>query len=87
MSKINIESKEIVTTQTVTSIEILEGTIELNSSVKFPVKLLGSNGETINIEFVTIIGEEYVNWGTDDEYIKNLILNKLGLTYSPVSPV
>lgn len=79
MLKLSIQNKEIVTTQVVTSVEILEGTIQLNNSVKFPVKLLGSNDETINIEFIEISGDEYLNWGVDDNYIRNLILNKLEL--------
>jgi hypothetical protein len=79
MLKLSIQNKEIVTTQVVTSVEILEGTIQLNSSVKFPVKLLGSNDEIISIEFIEISGEEYLNWGVDDNYIRNLILNKLEL--------
>ena len=80
MSIINVQTKEIVTTQTVTQIEILEGNIQLNQSAKFPVKLLDSNGSLVNIEFVTIEGDDYTNWSSDDSYITTLVLNKLGIT-------
>lgn len=80
MSIINVQTKEIVTTQTVTQVEILEGNIQLNQSARFPVKLLSADGGLISIEFVTIEGDDYTNWSSDDSYITTLILNKLGIT-------
>ena len=80
MSTINVQSKEIVTTQTVTQVEIGEGNISLNESARFPVKLLDSNGSLVSIEFVTIEGDDYTNWANDDSYITTFILNKLGIT-------
>ena len=38
MSIINVQTKEIVTTQVITQVEILEGNIQLNQSARFPVK-------------------------------------------------
>ena len=80
MSIINVQTKEIVTTQTVTQVEISEGNIQLNQSARFPVKLLDSNGCLISIEFVTIEGDDYTNWASDDAYITTLILTRLGIT-------
>ena len=79
-SIVNVQDKEVVTTQTISQVEILEGNIQLGQSVKFPVKLLDSNSRLISVEFVEVSGEEYLAWGTDDTYINNLILTKLGLT-------
>ena len=80
MSIINVQTKEIVTTVNVTQVEILEGNIQLNQSAKFPVRLLGADGNLIGIELVTIEGDDYTNWSADDAYITTLILNKLGIT-------
>lgn len=80
MSIINVNTKEIVTTVVVTQVEILEGNIQLNQSARFPVKLLDSNGNLISMEFVTIEGDDYTNWASDDAYITTLILSKLGIT-------
>jgi hypothetical protein len=80
MSIINVQTKEIVTTQSVTQVEILEGNIQLNQSARFPVKLLDSNGGLVSIEFVTIEGADYTNWASDDSYITTLILTRLGIT-------
>jgi hypothetical protein len=79
-SIVNVQDKEVVTTQTISQVEILEGNIQLGQSVRFPVKLLDSNSGLISVEFVEVSGEEYLAWGTDDSYINNLILTKLGLT-------
>ena len=77
---INVDNKEVVTTNTITSIDILTGEVSLNNSVNFPVKLLDQNGETLSIEFVRIEGEEYSNWSSDDQYVVDLILSRLNLT-------
>lgn len=76
---INIENKEVITTQTISKVDILEGTIELNKSVRFGVRLMDSNENVISHQNITISGEEYENWGSDDNYIENLILTKLGV--------
>jgi hypothetical protein len=80
MSIINVQTKEVVTTQVITQVEILEGNIQLNQSARFPVKLLDSNGSLVSMEFVTIEGDDYSNWAADDAYITTLILTRLGIT-------
>lgn len=76
---INIENKEFITTQTISKIEILDGRVQLNNSVKFPVVLKTSDDSVITTEVIMITGEEYENWGSDDNYIESLILSKLGV--------
>jgi len=39
---------------------------------------MDSDNNLINIETISIEGEEYNNWGSDDNYIETLILTKLG---------
>ena len=76
---VSIENKEIVTTKTISKIDILDGNIQLNRFVSFPVRLMDSDDNVISFENVSISGEEYNNWGSDDSYIETLILTKLGL--------
>jgi hypothetical protein len=76
---INIENKEFITTQTISKVDILEGTLQLNKSVRFAVRLMDSDDNVILSQNITIFGEEYENWGSDDNYIENLILTKLGV--------
>ncbi len=77
---INVENKDVVTTKTITSIDILTGELSLNNSVNFPVKLHDQDGNIVSIEFVRIEGEEYSNWSSDDQYVVDLILSRLNLT-------
>ena len=79
MSIINVQTKEIVTTQVITQVEILEGNIQLNQSARFPVRLSDSNGNLVSMEFVIIEGDDYDNWESDDSYIASLILTRLGI--------
>lgn len=76
---VNIENKDLITTKTISKVDILDGNIQLNRFVSFPVRLMDSDDNVISVESVLISGEEYNNWGSDDNYIENLILTKLGL--------
>ena len=80
MSIINVQTKEVVTTQVITQVEILEGNIQLNQSARFPVKMLNADGGLVSMDFVTIEGDDYNNWASDDAYITTLILTRLGIT-------
>lgn len=75
---VNIENKDLITTKTISKVDILDGNIQLNRFVSFPVRLMDSDDNVISIENVLISGEEYNNWGSDDSYIETLILTKLG---------
>ena len=70
MSIINVQTKEIVTTQVITQVEILEGNIQLNQSARFPVKLLDTNsfdeysfpsGHAFSAFLLTYILKKYSN--------------------------
>lgn len=74
-----VEKKDITTVQTISSIEIMDGKINLDSSASFMVKLLGDSDSLIDIRNISLTGEAYSNWGNNDEYVVNYILNELGL--------
>lgn len=77
--QVNVQPKNIVTTRTVNSIEIIETIVQLNTSAKIVVKLLDENGSLINVEVLTISETEYTDWGNDDQYIIDWSLTQLGL--------
>jgi hypothetical protein len=77
--QVNVQTKDIVTTRTINSIEITETIVQLNTSAKIVVKLLDENGSLINVEVLTISETEYTNWGNDDQYIIDYALTQLGL--------
>jgi hypothetical protein len=77
--QVNVQPKDIVTTRTINSIEILEISVQLNTSAKIVVKLFDENGGLIDAEVLTISETEYTNWGNDDQYIIDWSLTQLGL--------
>jgi len=77
MSKISIKSKSIVKTQTIESIEIEDGIIQLNEFAIFTVKLMDGNGSVIDVKSIRMDGDDYNGWGLDDDYVVNFILSKL----------
>lgn len=52
----------------------------LNSYVTIQVSFYNANGNPVKHEYVKIEGAEYAAWGTDDAYLTDLVLQKLGLT-------
>jgi hypothetical protein len=65
------------------SVEITEIKIyldySLNSNARIHYALIHSNGIPYNQGTITLTEEEFAAWGTDDNYIEDLVLNKLNL--------
>ena len=62
-------------------------TLELNSYIIFNVIPLDINGTPLKVEQVTIAGEDYLNWGNNDQYVINYICTSLGYTLATPSNV
>jgi hypothetical protein len=77
--KVNINDYTLVQTSIINNIQINILKIELFKSMTLSVNLL-SNNKLIDSKLMTITGDEYTNWGNDDNYIINLIMTKLNLT-------
>ena len=78
--KLEIQNKTITTTKVVKFIEIGNGSIKLDTSVRFRVVLFDVDKKEIGTELVVISGSDYDNWSDDDNYIRDLILTKLGVS-------
>ena len=77
--KVNINDYTLVQKSIINNIQINILKIELFKSMTLSVNLL-SNNKLIDSKLMTITGDEYTNWGNDDNYIINLIMTKLNLT-------
>jgi len=77
--QINIEDYNLVKTSIINNIKIKIMKIELYKSITLSVSLL-TNNINIDNKIITISGTDYNNWGNDDNYIINFVLNNLGLT-------
>jgi hypothetical protein len=74
-----VENKDIVKTYTVSNIEISVVNIKLFDSVTLSVFLKDVDNNLIDVQYFTLKNEEYNNWGSNDDYILDFILSKLGL--------
>lgn len=52
---------------------------ELSVQITFSVFLYDENGNYIDNAIITLAGDDYKEWGNDDNYIKLFIANQLGL--------
>jgi len=81
MDKTNIvvDDKEEIKVFIINNIDIRVTGLNLGTSVSINV-ILKNNDSFINSVNYDISGQEYDDWGNDDVYLENLILQKLGLT-------
>lgn len=88
MSKVDIEDYEQVNTLTFTSIEVFVIGIALGVNARLGVRMFGKDGKPLDSKQLTMDGEDYKNWGNDDDYVINFVCKKLGFTRKPEpSPV
>ena len=87
---IPVEDQELIKTYTISKIEIKAMTIKLHQSITLIVFLREENGSLIEVKNITIDGEDYAHWSTDDDYIINKVIEKCGLKRkvdpTPVEP-
>ena len=75
-----IVPQEQITTKVVSSFDIQSIDLILFNSARIRVALLDENANLLDINFLTMEGEDYANWGSDDNYIINYVATKLGFT-------
>ena len=73
-----------VTTITIYSFTIDSIEVDLFNSARIRVYLMNQNNISIDCTFVSLTGEDYENWGNNDEYIINYVANTLGFTLQSV---
>lgn len=73
-----IQEKSIVTENKINSIGIKVVDYILNEKAKISV-YFHEGGKIVDVQDIIIEGEEFNNWGSDDNYIINLVLDRFGL--------
>ena len=76
---VQVVPKDFIKTYNVNNVEVLVTGLKLGTQVELNV-LLKSGIEVVESRRINISGEEYDNWGQSDEYLINLVLDKVGLT-------
>jgi hypothetical protein len=69
-----------ITTKTAVRFSLDIAKMELSVSATFRVSLYDANNSCFANKYVTLEGQDYLNWGTDDKYVLNFIAKELGLT-------
>ena len=74
----NIQPFAVVTN--VTSFSVTCQDLTLYQSAMFQIQSYDVNDELVNINYMTLTTEEYLEWNNNDTYIINLAASKLGYT-------
>ncbi len=82
-ANIQIEPLEIVNIRRKTSFSISVISIRLFHSVTLAVNFFDENNVYVDRTDVTVSGEDYANWGADDNYLINYVINKIGVQVKP----
>ena len=78
--KINIQPKENIIVQELTSILINIETVNLFKSANIQVAYFDVNGNYIKMENLIMDGDDYKNWNNDDQYVYSYVYSKLNIT-------
>lgn len=71
---VNIDPITITTVKTIDNFEIVNLEVVLNSKASLYV-YLKNNEDVVLGEHITIEGDDYNNWGNDDQYIIDYVRN------------
>ena len=77
-SKVPITPFDQVTTKVICSFSVYVNNLVLNTSATLAVQLYDQTGMLVDVKLLEITGEDYTNWGNNDEYIINYVAQKMG---------
>jgi hypothetical protein len=75
-----INTATITETKMVTHFKVNVISVELFKCVHLNATLLGENGDYVGVRYFIVEGDEYLAWNNDDQYLINLVAQKLGFT-------
>lgn len=78
-NKTKIQPKEVAVINNITSITIQVSSIIFNTSAILLVSLYDNNDKYVSTVNLDLTGEDYTNWGNDDDYLLQYVSNKLNI--------
>jgi|688.fasta_scaffold2662757_1 hypothetical protein len=81
-TEVPIQSKEFITVRTSNKIAIFVVRLQLFQNAEIHVHFLDDTGSCIEVQVLNMEGDDYSSWSTDDQYVINWTLDKLGLSRS-----
>ena len=82
MPEFNIQPKEIIVTTNIVKFQITEIELILYQGANINILMFSENNKFFKSERLLLTQEEYNNWGTDDDYIRDLVCQKLDFVLS-----
>lgn len=79
---VSVADYAFITTHIVDNIIYSVSDITFGESITFRVSLRSGNHH-VDTRNVTIDGDDYKSWGSDDQYIVNKLIEKIGLQQKP----
>jgi hypothetical protein len=58
-----------------------------DNHITLTIMFMNKNNVMSAISKITLAGDDYANWGNDDSYIINYIVNHFGITLKPPDPI
>jgi len=75
-----IQKSSLTKIDQITNIKIRVVSLELFTNVTLSVLLINDQNNIVDSKIIVLEGSDYTNWDKDDNYIKNIVLSKLGYT-------
>ena len=76
---ISITPITVTTTTVIDKFVIQRVEVKLKESAHIVVDLVNNTGNYAGSKYLTVSGEDYANWGSDDDYLINWIKNNLNV--------
>jgi hypothetical protein len=73
-----IQPQNLTTVKVICGFEVEVINVILNTSAKLTVRLYDQNNMVVNVQVMDLSGQDYKNWGSNDDYIINYVAQKLG---------
>ena len=77
---VRIQGYQQVVTNTITDFSVLIRDVILNTRASLVVQCYDASGKMIEVKNLVLSGDDYQNWGADDQYIIRYVARQLGFT-------
>jgi hypothetical protein len=78
-TKVGSEMKEIITVKNAVGFKVRLANLQLFSSATFFVEKIDENGMNLQTIMMKLEGDDYLNWGGDDNYVMNYAAAHVGM--------
>jgi hypothetical protein len=79
---VEIDEKEFLITLKVKNFSVVVVNLELNVKCDLIVSMFDENKEPLIQKKITLEGDDYLNWGENDDYIVDYVCSQYGFTKS-----